>query len=162
MTGVLLAVLCAASARAALPPEQAVARAMARVDALAAQETGQDARTIDDLDRRAEALSAQVVPLGWRAAAPLGDAAKDPKRLPKARLFAVVFLSKLNDPAAFRPLSDVLLDPAQDADVRVAAAQGLEQLDAPAQAVRKPTSCRCAARWPLSAARAGRPRSSRR
>jgi len=131
-----LALLLAASA-AAQTPAADVARTMSRVDALVAQESGKDRSVIDALDRRAEALFSGLKPLGWRAAAPLGDAAKDPKRSPKARVLAVSFLAKLNDPAAFKPLSDILLDREQDADARLGAAQGLAALDAPPQAARR-------------------------
>jgi len=118
-------------------PGPVVARVMSRVDALVAREPGHDALLIDGLDRRAEALFAEISPLGWRAAGPLGDAARQPGRSPKARIFAVTFLSKLRDPAAFGPLSEVLLDREQDADVRLSAAQGLNGLDAPPKAARR-------------------------
>lgn len=120
-----------------IAPALAVSLAMARVDALVARETGRDARAAAELDRRAEEVFKDVAPLGWRAAAPLGDAARDPKRPPKSRLFAVIFLGKLRDPAAFEPLSGVLLDPDQDADARLSAAQGLTALDVPPEAARR-------------------------
>jgi HEAT repeat protein len=131
------ALLLAAGAASAQAPADGVARTMAKVDALVAREPGHDARFIDALDRQAAALFAAVKPLGWRAAVPLGAAARKPGRAPKSRLFAVTFLSKLRDPAAFAPLSDVLLDRDQDADVRVSAAQGLAELDAPPRAARR-------------------------
>ncbi|MFI5347108.1 MAG: hypothetical protein ACHQ51_12110 [Elusimicrobiota bacterium] len=130
------ALLLAAAAHATAP-QATVSKVMSRVDALAAKEPGHDARFIDGLDKKAEALFAEIKPLGWRAAAPLGDAAKDLKRPEKSRLFAVTFLSKLNDPSAFPPLSAVFLDPAQGEDVRLAAAQGLIALDVPPQAARR-------------------------
>lgn len=133
----LAALLLAASARAQAPAARAVAGVLARVDALVAHERGRDARDIASLDRRAEALFAELKPLGWRAAAPLGDAAKDPGLSEKARLFAVVFLVKLDDPACFPPLSAVFLDAGQTTDARLAAAQGLEALEVPPQAARR-------------------------
>lgn len=136
MTGAALAVLLAAAAAAGTPADQ-VASVMSRVDALVTPETGRDARDIDTLDRKASALFAELKPLGWKAAAPLGEAAKAPRRGPKARLFAVMFLTKLRDAAAFQPMTDVLLDETQDADVRLSAAQGLNALDVPPQAARK-------------------------
>ena len=136
MNAAALALLLAASASAQIPSD-AAARVMERVDTLVAREAGKDAGDIAALDRRAEALFARISPLGWRAAAPLGDAARDLKRPAKSRFFAVVFLSKLRDPAAFKPLSEVLLDPDQDPDVRLSAAQGLAELDVPAQAARR-------------------------
>ncbi len=142
-----LAALLAASA-AAETPEAVVARAVARVDALVAQETSKDARDIEALDRRAGAQFETLSPLGWRAAAPLGAAARDQKRPPKTRLFAVIFLGKLHDPAAFAPLSDVLLDAEQDVDLRAAAAQALAALDVPAAAARG-TYCAVAAQSEL-------------
>jgi hypothetical protein len=132
----LAALLLAASARAEAPAS-AVGRVMSRVDALASREEGKDARDIAALDGRAGALFSELKPLGWRAAAPLGDAAKNPKLSAKARLFAVDFLVKLHDPAAFSPLSEILRDPAQSPDARLAAAQGLSALDAPPQAARR-------------------------
>jgi hypothetical protein len=136
MTRAPLALLLAAFAGATAPEAQ-VARALARVDALVAQEPGRDAPAVAGLDRRAEAVFDEIAPLGRRAVAPLGDAARDLKRTPKSRLFAVTFLSRLGDPASFRPLSDVLLDPEQDDDVRLSAAQGLAGLDIPLESARK-------------------------
>jgi hypothetical protein len=127
-----------------IAPALAVRLAMARVDALVAQEPGRDARAVAELDRRAEGVYKDLAPLGWRSAAPLGDAARDLKRPPKSRLFAATFLAKLGDPACFPPLSDVLLDPAQDAEVRLSAAQGLTAVGAPPQSERK-TLCAAAA-----------------
>ncbi len=139
-----LALLLAANAAAAQTPDAAVAKVLARVDALVAEEKGKDARDIATLDRRASAQFSALAPLGWRAAAGLGTAALDPARAAKTRLFAVVFLGKLADPAAFTPLSAVLLDADQDADLRTAAAQALDGLDAPPAAARK-TFCAVAA-----------------
>jgi hypothetical protein len=136
MIAAALALALAAPALAA-EPKAGVARVMARVDALVAQENGKDARDVAKLDRGAELLFKELAPLGWRAAAPLGDAARDPKLPAKTRFFAVTFLSKLHDPAAFEPLSGVLLDPEQDADARQAAAQGLAALDVPPAAPRR-------------------------
>jgi hypothetical protein len=130
------AVLLAASA-SGQTPDAAVAKTLARVDALVAQEKDKDARDVAVLDHRASAQFSALAPLGWRAARPLGEAALDAKRPAKTRLFAVVFLGKLADPAAFAPLSTVLLDAGQDADLRVAAAQALTALDAPPAAARK-------------------------
>jgi hypothetical protein len=120
-----------------IAPALAVRLALARVDALVAQEPGQDARVVAELDRRAEDVYKQIAPFGWRAAAPLGDAARDRKRSAKLRLFAVTFLAKIHDPASFGPLSDVVLDPAQDAEARLSAAQGLAALDVPPESTRK-------------------------
>ncbi len=114
-----------------------VARVMARVDALAAQEVGKDARDVAALDRRARAEFKEIAPLGWRAAAPLGAAAFDPARSAKAKLFAVLFLGKLHDPAAAPLLSRFLFDIAQDPDARAAAASGLAALDIPPAAARR-------------------------
>lgn len=134
---ILPVLLLAAAAARAEPPAAAVNRVMHRVDELVGRERGRDAREIDALDRQAEALFAELKPLGWRAAAPLGEAAGAPARSAKARLFAVTFLSKLRDPAAFDPLSGVLLDADQDADVRLSAAQALVALDAPPASSRR-------------------------
>jgi hypothetical protein len=131
-----------------IAPALAVRLAMGRVDALVAQEPGRDARAVAELDRRAEGVYKDLAPLGWRAAAPLGDAARDLKRPSKSRLFAVTFLAKLGDPASFPALSDVLLDPAQDAEVRLSAAQGLTAVGAPPRSERK-TLCAAAAQADL-------------
>jgi hypothetical protein len=133
---VVLALLLAVPARAQTPAAK-VANAMARVDALTAQESGKDARDVAALDLRAEAVFKDVAPLRWRAAAPLGEATRDAKRSPKSRLFAVTFLARLNDPAAFVPLSGVLLDADQDPETRLSAAQGLAALDVAPGAARK-------------------------
>ncbi|MFI5348630.1 MAG: hypothetical protein ACHQ2Z_03730 [Elusimicrobiota bacterium] len=120
-----------------IAPALAVQLAMAQVDALVSKEPGQDAQTVAGLDRRAEDVYKKISPLGWRAAAPLGEAAGDLNRPAKTRLFAVTFLSKLHDPACLAPLSEVLLEPRQDPEARLSAAQGLAALDAPPEAVRK-------------------------
>jgi HEAT repeat protein len=109
---------------------------MAQVDALIRREVGRDAREISALDAQARLLFNEIKPLGWRAAPSLGEAAQDKGRPPKARLFAVIFLSKLNDPASFKPLSTVLRDAEQDPEVRLAAAQSLSALDSPPAATR--------------------------
>jgi hypothetical protein len=136
MIAAALALAVAASARAA-DPASVVAAVMKRADAIVAEETGKDADAVATLDKRAMALFKDLAPLRWRAAAPLGDAARDLKRPAKARLFAVMYLSRLRDPASLRPLSDVLINPDQDAEARVAAAQGLAALDVAPAAPRK-------------------------
>jgi HEAT repeat protein len=136
MIAAAFALALAASARAE-GPASTVAGVMKRADAIVAEETGKDADAVATLDKRAMALFKELAPLRWRAAAPLGDAARDLRRAPKARLLAVMYLSRLRDPAAFRPLSEALVNPDQDADVRVAAAQGLAALDVAPAAPRK-------------------------
>ena len=126
-----------------IAPALAVSLAMAKVDSYVSQEPGKDARAIADLDRRAGDVYKRLAPLGWRACAPLGDAARDLKRPAKTRLFATVFLSKLGDPACYAPLSDVMLEPEQDPEARLSAAQGLAALDVPPEAARK-TLCAAA------------------
>jgi hypothetical protein len=113
----------------------AVALALARVDKLVAQEPGKDARAVAALDRRAAAAYKDIAPLGGAAAAPLADAALDLKRAPKTRFFAVTFLARLGAPACYPPLASVFLDPGQDDESRLAAAQGLSAVDAPRAAV---------------------------
>ncbi|HEX4047875.1 MAG TPA: hypothetical protein VH309_08580 [Elusimicrobiota bacterium] len=131
-----------------IAPALAVHLALARVDALVAREQGLSADAVAALDRRAEAQFKTIAPLGWRAAAPLGAAANDPKRRPKLRLFATTFLGEIADPAVFEPLSRVLLDGDQDPDVRLAAAQGLLSLDVPPASARR-TDCAAAAQEDL-------------
>jgi hypothetical protein len=131
-----LALLAAVPARAGTAA-RAVSRTLDRVAALLARENGADARTIAALDRRADGLYTEIAPRGWRAAAPLGEAALDAGRPEKVRLFAVVFLSRLGDPAAFAPLSRVALDPYQPLDLRSAAVQGLAALEVPREAARR-------------------------
>ena len=114
-----------------------VAKVMARVDAVVAQEVGKDAREVAALDQLARAEFKEIAPMGWRAAAALGVAARDPARSVKSKLFAVLFLSKLHDPAAAAPLSEFLLDDTQDPDARAAAASGLGSLELPPAAVRR-------------------------
>ncbi|HXS99318.1 MAG TPA: hypothetical protein VN915_01440 [Elusimicrobiota bacterium] len=120
-----------------IAPVVAVRLAMARIDALVAKETGRDAAVVAELDRKADAEFKGLAPLGWRAAAPLGEAAADKTRAPKTRFFAVVFLGELHDVAAFEPLSRVLLDEGADPEARLSAAQGVAALDAPPEAERK-------------------------
>lgn len=107
-----------------------VAAVLAKTDALVAAQAGKDAREIAALDRRAEALAAELKPAGWRAAAPLGAAALDPKRPAKVRLFATSYLAFTADPAAFAPMEDVLLDATAPDFVRSLAAQSLPALGA--------------------------------
>jgi hypothetical protein len=120
-----------------IAPALAVSLAMAKVDALVAREAGQDAGVVAGLDREAQAQYKSLAPYGWKAAEPLGAAADDRTRAPKSRFFAVFFLGKLHDAAAFEPLSKVLLDADQDPDSRLSAAQGVAALDVPAEALRK-------------------------
>lgn len=108
-----------------------VAAVLAKTDALVAKQAGKDAREIAELDRRAEGLAKELKPAGWRAAAPLGAAALDPKRPAKVRLFATSYLAFTADPAAFAPMEDVLLDPTAPDYVRSLAAQSLPALGAP-------------------------------
>ncbi|MDE2490077.1 MAG: hypothetical protein KGM24_04470 [Elusimicrobia bacterium] len=132
----LLAVPAAARARASARPPS-VEKTLARVTALVAREKDEDAGTIAALDRRAQALFRDVAPHGWRAAAPLGAAALDARRPEKVRLFALVFLGRLGDPAGFPALAKILSDPAQPEDLREAAVQSLEALDLPPEAERR-------------------------
>lgn len=132
----LFAVLLALPAGAqTLHAPALVDRALERAGKLLAAQAGKDAREIAALDRQAEGLFGELKPLGWRAAAPLGAAARDAKRPPKARLLAASWLGLLGDPAAFGPLEDVLLDDEQPAFVRTIAAQSLPGTGAPDAAV---------------------------
>lgn len=121
----LAALLLLASPASAQNASAVVDRTMRKVDILLASESGKDAREAADTDKAAERLFAEIKPLGWRAAAPLGAAAREAARPPKSRLIAVSFLGLLADPAAFRPLEAVLRDEAQEPYVRAAAAQSL-------------------------------------
>ncbi len=132
----LLLALAAVPARAETAG-RSVARALDRAQALVAREDGADALTIAALDREAGALYRGIAPHGWRAAAPLGAAALDARRPVKVRLFAVVFLGRLGDPAAFAPLSKILLDPGQDPELRSAAVDGLAALEVPPEPARR-------------------------
>lgn len=147
MTAALAALLLAAPLRAQAPAA-AVERAMARVEAVLAGQPGKDAREVAALDKRASAAFEEIAPLGWRAAPALAAAVRDPRRPAKARLFAVTFLARLRDPAAFEPLAQALHDAGQDPDVRAAAAQALAAQDVPAPAVR-PVLCAAAPRADL-------------
>lgn len=146
MTCILLAALLvsparAKSRRAETPrPETAsaaVARVMARVERSMAAERGKDARDIARIDKETEALGRELAPFGWKATEPLAAYARDLKKPPKVRLFATTFLILTRDPAAHKPLTAILLDAEQDADVRSAAAQGLGALDLPPEPARK-------------------------
>lgn len=119
-------------------PEAVVARVMARAETLVAEQKGKDARDIRDLDRRAENLSTELKPLGWKAVPALAAAAKDLKRPAKVRLLAASFLALTRDPAALPPLADILLDPEQTPFVRSLAAQSLPGLGATDAAAREP------------------------
>lgn len=118
-------------------PAVAVARTLARVEAIVASQKSKDAREIAALDRQALGFSRDIVPFGWRAVAALTAAVKDAKRPAKVRFLAATYLGMLNDPAAFAPLSEILLDPTQDASLRALAAQSLSGLGAPDAAVRR-------------------------
>jgi len=123
MTPALLLALCVSAS--AQRPQTVVASVLARAEQLVAGQKGKDASEIRDLDRQAEALSSELKPLGWRAAAALGAAVQDLKRPEKVRLYAASFLGLIRDPAAFAPLEDILLNPEQPATVRALAAQSL-------------------------------------
>ena len=109
---------------------------MTQVEKIVASERGEDARRIAELDKKAQALGREIAPLGWTAVEPLSSYAQDLQRPPKVRLFAVIFLGFVRDPAAFKPLTSILADKKQDEDVRSAAAQGLATLDVPAEPLR--------------------------
>ncbi|HAZ09378.1 MAG TPA: hypothetical protein DCZ01_12870 [Elusimicrobia bacterium] len=112
-------------------PAAVVARVLDRLETLMTSQAGKDAREIAEMDRKAETLGREILPLGRHAAAPLGSYARDQKRPPKARLFATVFLGLTRDPGAYSALTALLLDEEQDPEVRSAAAQGLAALDLP-------------------------------
>ena len=135
MSVLFSAVLLAAQARAETPVAAAT-RVMIQVEKILASERGQDARRIAELDKNAETWGREIAPLGWTAVEPLASYARDLQRPPKVRLFATVFLGFIRDPAAFKPLTSILLDKKQDEDVRSAAAQGLATLDAPVEPLR--------------------------
>lgn len=135
--------------RAAETPDAAVARVLTTVAALVAQEPGKDARDRAALRKKAFAAGAALKPFGWRAAAPLGTAARDKKRPATVRFFAVDFLAHLMDPAAYAPLSAVLLDADEEEQTRSAAAQALGALDLPPEPARK-TFCAAFAQEGLS------------
>lgn len=118
----LIALSVSASAQ---PPHAVVASVLARAETLVAEQKGKDVSEIRDLDRRAQALSSELKPLGWRAAPALGAAVQDLKRPEKVRLYAASFLGLIRDPAAFAPLEDIMLNQEQPATVRALAAQSL-------------------------------------
>lgn len=132
----ILAVLLALPGRAQTAAE-AVARAMERVKGIVALERGKDARQIADLDRNAAALGRGLAAWGGGAVEPLAAYARDLKRPAKIRLFATIFLGLTNDPSAYEPLSDLLLDGRQDPDVRSCAAQGLAALKPASEPLRR-------------------------
>ncbi len=136
MTALALLALLASPVRSAETPAAAVARVMARADALIASQKGLDARDVAALDKKAQALGEELQKHGWRAAEALGAVAAYKPRHPKARLLAVSFLGLIRDPAALAPLEKLLLDPEQDPVVRALAAQSLAGQNAPDAPVR--------------------------
>lgn len=126
MRALALAVLLAGPAAAS--PASDVAAAFSRINALLSQQKGLDARSIAALDKKARAEGDALEKHGWRAVEPLGAVAHDLKRPLKERLLAVAFLARTGDPLAAEPLSAVLRDPKQDAQVRGAAAETLAGL----------------------------------
>ncbi len=135
MSRLLAALLVLPAAAQTLHSPALVDRVLARAEKLILSQAGKDARDVAALDREAERLFRDLTPLGWRAAEPLGRAARDGKRPPKVRLLAASWLGLLGDPAAFGPLEDVLLDDAQPGFVRTIAAQSLPGTGAPDSAV---------------------------
>jgi hypothetical protein len=133
IAGLLLALALPAHAQT---PQAVVARVMARAEKLEASQKGKDAREIAKLDRKAEELSKDLKPLGWRAVPALAAAAQDLKRPPKVRLLAASFLALVRDPAAAPALADILLNPEQTPFVRSLAAQSLPGQGAPDSVVR--------------------------
>lgn len=136
MTFALLLAL-ALPLHAAEKPDAVVKRVVLKAEKLIAAQKGKDAREIRDLDREAQALHAQVKPLGWKAAPALGSAVQDLKLHTKTRLVAASFLGLIRDPAAFPPLEDILLNKEQAPSVRASAAQSLPGQGAPDAAVSK-------------------------
>ncbi len=133
----ILALLLILQASAhAQTPNVAVAKTLSRVETLVASQKSKDAREIAALDRRALGYSRDLAPYGWRAVPSLAAAVKDAKRPAKVRFLAASYLGLLGDPAAFAPLSEVLLDPAQNPSLRALAAQSLSGLGVPGAAVR--------------------------
>lgn len=126
MRALALAVLL--SAPAAASPASDVAKTFERIHKLLASQKGLDARSIAALDEKARAEGEALEKHGWRAVEPLGAVAQDLKRPLKARLLAVAFLARTGDPLAAGPLSAVLREPRQDAQVRGAAAETLAGL----------------------------------
>lgn len=146
MIALLLAALLASPAGAKTPrakasrPETAAAavkRVMDRVEKAVAAQLGKDAREIARSDKNLETLGRELAPFSWKAVEPLASRARDLKKPPKVRLFATVFLGIIGDPAAYEPLTAVLLDVDQDPDARSAAAQGLGALNLPPEPARK-------------------------
>jgi|CXWL01.1.fsa_nt_gi HEAT repeat protein len=118
-------------------PNVAVAQTLARVEALVASQKSKDAREIAALDRKALGFSKDLAPYGWRAVPALAAAVKDAKRPQKVRFLAASYLGLLNDPAAFAPLEEALLDRGQDPSLRALAAQSLSGLGVSAATVRR-------------------------
>lgn len=91
-------------------PEKIVRQAIEKMNQIVLSESGQNTARVKELDQKAEALSALIIPEKEAALTPLGQAAEDVNLPIKARIFAVNFLGLLNDPGSFQPLKKILLD----------------------------------------------------
>ena len=85
-------------------------QAIEKMNQIVLSESGQNTARVKELDQKAEALSALIIPEKDAALIPLGQAAEDVNLPIKARVFAVNFLGLLNDPGSFQPLKKILLD----------------------------------------------------
>lgn len=115
---------------------------LAQIETLARQQLNKPADEARALDRQIFALGPAIKAAGPAAAAPLEALARDEKKLPKTRVWAVNFLALLEDPAAFRPLSSLALDTKLPELVRAQAMSGLATTGVSHQALRRPV---CAA-----------------
>jgi hypothetical protein len=100
-----------------------------RVEALELQQQNKDAGEIRALDKKIEALTPQVLRLGFLAVAPLAAIAQDPKRSDKTRIWALNFLALTHDPASLAPLKAVLDDAKAPELCREAAASAINSVD---------------------------------
>ena len=98
---------------------------ISRASALVQAQQNKPADEVRVLDHQLGSLAAEAVKLGYTAAAPLAQAAADPKRPVKLRLWLIIYLQSLEDPGAFPLLKRLLLDPGQPDILRGAAARAV-------------------------------------
>lgn len=102
---------------------------------LVQQQQGKPADEVRVIESKLASLNKEAKKLGPAGAPMLGTVAADPKKPAKLRLWMVVYLQTINDPASFSPLKAVLLDKTAPDAVRSQAARAVA--DAPVGALAK-------------------------
>lgn len=126
MRGLMLLPLLVCSAPAAeQSPETDVAAIFGELARLERSQFNTTVDAVRESDERMRKLGPSVLRWGHKAIPALVAVARDKKMPPKTRLMAVSVIGLTRDPAAFRPLSEMLEDPSLSDALRSEAALGL-------------------------------------